>query len=410
MPRIPITNRVRWDISYRSCQKEIQFLNSIIQPDYPLGQLLMSIWERYPHNYRTIQVQAILSAVKAGECFSIVGLSGSGKSNLLGFIAHRQRELLVQHDIPVNQPAFFLIDCNQLVERRPAAFFQLVRNILRDPASTNDAIDELAALGATIAQKLEDVPGVSLLFDRFDVITSEFNEHDRSSIMGNLRALRDHYKYALTFVTATRRPLDQHSELAELFYAHTVWLGSLSESDALWSIQSYASRSGLVWMESEVREIIKLSGAYPALLRAVCEAKAAGAELDLVKLGNHPAVLHRVEEFWADQPDDELLQLSGLRANELLGFGRKPHHIDTSRLTAKESYLWEWFQSHPGEVCHKDDLIRAVWPEDRVYETGIRDDSLAQLVRRLREKVESDPSNPRYIQTIPGRGYRFIPG
>jgi len=60
-------------------------------------------------------------------------------------------------------------------------------------------------------------------------------------------------------------------------------------------------------------------------------------------------------------------------------------------------------------VCEKDDLIRAVWPEDRIYEQGIRDDSLAQLVRRLREKIEPDPSNPRYIQTIPGRGYRFVP-
>lgn len=65
-------------------------------------------------------------------------------------------------------------------------------------------------------------------------------------------------------------------------------------------------------------------------------------------------------------------------------------------------------RDRPGEVCDKDDLIRAVWPEDKVFESGVRDDSLAQLVRRLREKIEPDAGNPHYIQTVPGRGYRYV--
>ncbi|MFN2235233.1 MAG: transcriptional regulator, partial [Anaerolineales bacterium] len=69
--------------------------------------------------------------------------------------------------------------------------------------------------------------------------------------------------------------------------------------------------------------------------------------------------------------------------------------------------LLNYFESHPGQVCSKDDLIQAVWPEDQIYERGIRDDSLAQLVRRLRVKIEPDPSNPHYIQTVPGRGYQY---
>jgi DNA-binding winged helix-turn-helix (wHTH) protein len=60
-------------------------------------------------------------------------------------------------------------------------------------------------------------------------------------------------------------------------------------------------------------------------------------------------------------------------------------------------------------VCEKDDLIRAVWPEDRGIESGVRDDSLAQLVRRSREKFEPDAGSPRYIQTVPGWGYHFVP-
>lgn len=81
----------------------------------------------------------------------------------------------------------------------------------------------------------------------------------------------------------------------------------------------------------------------------------------------------------------------------------------THELTAKEHALLLYLQDHPNEVCTKDDLIRAVWPADEVFETGVRDDSLSQLVRRLRVKIEPDPSRPRFIHAIPGRGYRFTP-
>jgi len=82
--------------------------------------------------------------------------------------------------------------------------------------------------------------------------------------------------------------------------------------------------------------------------------------------------------------------------------------FDTSQLTAKENLLFEYLRARSGEVCEKDDLIRAVWPEDEVYSHGIRDDSLAQLIRRLRIKIEPDPSNPRFIHTVTGQGYRFL--
>jgi DNA-binding response OmpR family regulator len=83
--------------------------------------------------------------------------------------------------------------------------------------------------------------------------------------------------------------------------------------------------------------------------------------------------------------------------------------FDTSRLTAKEALLFEYLRSHPGQVCTKDELVQAVWPEDQIYEQGVRDDSLAQLVRRTRIKIEPDPSTPLYLHTIPGRGYKFTP-
>jgi DNA-binding response OmpR family regulator len=132
-----------------------------------------------------------------------------------------------------------------------------------------------------------------------------------------------------------------------------------------------------------------------------------GVDLDLETLQAHPAVQRRVTEFWADEPSEQALQDSGVAGLPLLIEGRAPQGVDTSQLTAKEHLLLEYLRAHPDEVCEKDELIRAVWPEDEIFERGIRDDSLAQLVRRLRVKIEPDPSSPQLIQTVPGRGYRY---
>ena len=391
----------------------------------------MSAWDSYPPDYRAAEVRAITVATRAGECVSVVGLSGAGKSNLLGFLADRHST--AEH-------AFAHVDCNRLQQPEPAALFRLIRRTLAGAdspplsrpstsASTGSAsaqeaatgeglgvgvADELDALDAAIERRLKDAGSslslaldVSLLFSRFDDLARD------PAFSGNLRALRDAHKYRLTFVTATRHLLPPHTELSELFYAHTLWLGPLGESDARWNVARYAERKGLKWDDAISEYLITASRGYPSLLRAVCEAHADGVSPDVNSLSAHPAVKARVDEFWADNPTEDELRRSGLENLPLLVAGRPLKRIfdtptfDTSHLTAKENLLLNYFLAHPDVVCEKDDLIRAVWPEDKVFERGVRDDSLAQLIRRLREKIEPDPAKPRYIHTVPGRGYRF---
>ncbi|MBI4631516.1 MAG: hypothetical protein HY740_07365, partial [Chloroflexi bacterium] len=50
----------------------------------------MSLWDDYPRDYRQREVKMILNAAHAGESVSLIGLSGAGKSNLMGYIAHTQ--------------------------------------------------------------------------------------------------------------------------------------------------------------------------------------------------------------------------------------------------------------------------------------------------------------------------------
>ncbi len=373
----------------------------------------MSVWDAYPATYRQAEVLAIQTAARAGECSALAGLSGSGKSNLLGFLANR-----VQQAGPEG-PAFVLVDCNRLAASQPgqpplAGLFELTGAALAAPG-----VRDFDSLQAAVRQRILQ-HGLCLLFDRFDLLVS--SEAPPGGLFpaaaGNLRALRDLFKYDLTYVIAARRPLEAHNELAELFFAHTLWLGPLEHGDARWSVERYTQRLGLAWETAAVERLIALTGGYPAFLRAACEAYADGCPLELDCLAAHPAVQRRLNEFLADRPSPAELAASRLAGLSLLAAApaetvsrpQFPANSPASTdLTAKEHLLWLYFQAHPHQVCEKDDLIRAAWPEDRIFERGIRDDSLAQLIRRLREKVEKDPSNPYHIHTIPGRGYRFTP-
>jgi len=73
------------------------------------------------------------------------------------------------------------------------------------------------------------------------------------------------------------------------------------------------------------------------------------------------------------------------------------------QLTPKEFELLEYFIRHKGRVISRDLLLDKVWDYDFAGDTRIVD----VHVSRLREKIEPDPKNPYYIQTVRGVGYRF---
>jgi DNA-binding response OmpR family regulator len=72
-------------------------------------------------------------------------------------------------------------------------------------------------------------------------------------------------------------------------------------------------------------------------------------------------------------------------------------------LTSTEYNLLEYFLTHPGRAYSRDQLLEAVWGEQRFVTPRTVD----VHVRRLREQIEEAPDNPRYLTTVRGFGYRF---
>jgi two-component system, OmpR family, alkaline phosphatase synthesis response regulator PhoP len=72
-------------------------------------------------------------------------------------------------------------------------------------------------------------------------------------------------------------------------------------------------------------------------------------------------------------------------------------------LTERESRLLRYFVEHKGEIVTRDTLLHEVWGYQAVPFTRTVDVHIVWL----RQKIEEDPRNPRYILTVHGQGYRF---
>jgi two-component system, OmpR family, response regulator ResD len=74
-------------------------------------------------------------------------------------------------------------------------------------------------------------------------------------------------------------------------------------------------------------------------------------------------------------------------------------------LSAREFDLLGFLAAHPGRAFSRDELIDRVWEAANYSDTS----TVTVHVRRLRAKIEPDPEQPRFIQTVWGVGYRFQP-
>ncbi|MFL5963968.1 MAG: response regulator [Gaiellaceae bacterium] len=78
---------------------------------------------------------------------------------------------------------------------------------------------------------------------------------------------------------------------------------------------------------------------------------------------------------------------------------------ESLRLTGKEFDLLFFLASNANEVFSRAQLMERVWGYEAALDTG----TVTVHIRRLRSKIERDPSGPRHLETLWGVGYRFVP-
>ncbi len=113
------------------------------------------------------------------------------------------------------------------------------------------------------------------------------------------------------------------------------------------------------------------------------------------------AAIRRANHYSRPEQETKVLSVGDLTL-DLDNFSAQKRGADI-KLTAKEFQILKLFISHPNRVYTKAQIYSLVWEDDYYGDENV----INVHMRRLREKIEDDPSSPQYIKTLWGIGYKL---
>lgn len=294
----------------------------------------------YTLSYRAEETCQVMAWLAAGQCGTVVGLRGAGKSNFVCFLI---REDVRQHYLgPASSDYVFVhLDMLKLEEYASWAVYDLILDgMLRAPGSELDArsareivdlhdhsLQSRDALAArrVIERVLEAQCQRSerrfvLVLDEFDSVFATCEP----ALLRYLRALRDQFKERLMFLMVVPKEPDHlRDDLAavehfcRLVGRNTCHLGPYADPDARQMLHYLAARRSVALSEQDTSRLVELSGGHAGLLKA-----ATGLLWGTVYAGNlarlegtlndEPAVQHECRKVWDSLTADEKAALCSL--------------------------------------------------------------------------------------------------
>ena len=111
--------------------------------------------------------------------------------------------------------------------------------------------------------------------------------------------------------------------------------------------------------------------------------------------------LRRYMQLGGHATDEHTLRLGGIELND----DAKEAYLDGEliNLTRTEYDILKFLMSHPGKVFRPGEIYSKVWNDVSLG----NESTVAVHIRHLREKIEYDPANPRYLKAVWGRGYKM---
>lgn len=349
----------------------------------------------------------------------------------------------------------FLELVESLHERKLEEEYAFVGNIFKDSLSFQDELVLFQGLKKVIDYlAIEKELTIIFLLERFEEYVPVLNK----DFFSNLRILRNRAKYRFSVVFSLGRPLEDSldpfmlSDFYEFLAGHVVYVPREDSVLSDFRLQYLEKVTGKNVSDKNREEIMRLTGGHGKLSRLCFEAFLSTDEEPTISffLSRKPiqGALLEIWHFLTPQEQQEVRDyvFSGKKiTNKFLGdidlvkenvltipllveflklnkaFSKeekivfdsstnvikKGELIISDMLTASEFRLLVLLLTHPDEIISREEIITAVW-KNTATTAGVTDQAVDQLIFRLRKKIEEDPNNPMHIQTIKGRGIKFV--
>jgi hypothetical protein len=295
-------------------------------------------WVSYAPSYRSREIDLLARWAAAGISGSVVGLVGSGRSNLLRYVC--EHPTAFARHLPPDGPSVTLVavdlhdlpsdnlyDLHRILlhafywvrTRLPAPLAEAAAALYLEHRTSTDAFLTQTALYELLLAFQREQQRVVLVLNRFD----RFCQLGTLSMVNSLRSLRDRFRETLSYLVGMRQAVTylpnpaQLGDMYELFDSHVCYVGALTSDDSRHLLGSLPGMRARMLHEADIDAFLRLSGGFPVLLKAVglwwlAAGHAAPREHWCALLLQDPAIQYRLERLWGGLTQEEQLALGQL--------------------------------------------------------------------------------------------------
>lgn len=418
----------------------------------------------FPVTFREEDTKILGNHLKEHNSVVMIGMKRVGINNFLRFFLHHPEvpKTYINGDKP---HVFIPIDLNDLVEREISPFWTLVlkrvvdvmerlpiqekeKKVARRLFSESIQLKDLFFTVDSVQKVLhiiinsEYYPTLFLIrFDRLqNAITQEF--------FGNLQGLRDATNRQMSYVFTSYRPLyelkpEVFTKSTLTLFSKNMYMKPAKSIDAKIILAMLLERYQLSLPDTVQDTLLTLSGGHvhylhlsvlklhegkvnmentDQLLEFIMSAEEATLQSEellesLTKKEQEVALHYGTGENLPERTDethylwdsgmitDQKQVFSPLFGGYLKKIAGNKKNGNGPDFTKKENLLFTFLKSHEGDLCEREVIIEAVWPE--YAEAGVSDWAIDRLVARVRNKLKGQNS-PYEIVTVITRGYKLV--
>ncbi len=415
----------------------------------------------YPLTFREEDAKTLGNHLRLRHSVELIGMKRVGISNFLRFFLNHQD--ISSHYINHDQKHLFVgVDLNNLVEFKIYPFWILTFKRLVDALESSECDEkvkknisslflsciqsgDLFLTVDSIRQALIEVINSGVLPTFFFIRFDKLQEVATDELFANLQGFIDATDHKVSYVFTSSRSLDQvspdvFSRRSLSSFSQLMYFKPASRKDMQIIFDTFEKTYELSPSQEVLEELMKLSGGHVQylihcliILKEKSRQQIKSSDIKTVVLADERINLQS-EEIWESLQKDEQLVLKKilngqrvtkeetLHAKYLHDTGivkdeeifsplfqvylEQHHQVEESsvEMTKKEHALYSLFLKNSDQICEREMIIEAVWPE--YEESGVSDWTLDRLVARVREKMRKQNS-PYLITTVRTRGYKM---